>query len=283
MVPDPDFDWTGKPCPKCGYARAASDSNPAWQCPKCGVAYAKAAAGASAIHQLVAAHTGKMVERAGSDHSLGGLVGANLFALAVAWYTGMSLRELMLIYWIQSVVIGAMNVIRIVKLHQFSTAGMSQNGRPVPETPSGKYQVAGFFALHYGFFHFVYFMFLVVGDRHHPGPALASPLAFAMIALSFVVNHAFSLRHNLESDARGRPNLGTLMFMPYARILPMHLTIIFGMGMAGGARDFGFLLFGGLKTAADCVMHVVEHHVLAQNAQQALESGEVLTDGTAER
>ena len=32
---------TGKPCPKCTYVRAATDTGPDWQCPKCGIAYAK--------------------------------------------------------------------------------------------------------------------------------------------------------------------------------------------------------------------------------------------------
>lgn len=33
--------YLGKPCPKCAYVRAESDTAPDWQCPKCGVAYAK--------------------------------------------------------------------------------------------------------------------------------------------------------------------------------------------------------------------------------------------------
>jgi uncharacterized protein YxjI len=33
--------YTGRPCPKCAYARTASDTAPDWQCPKCGIAYVK--------------------------------------------------------------------------------------------------------------------------------------------------------------------------------------------------------------------------------------------------
>jgi len=278
MADAQSLDWTGKPCPKCGYVRAATDTNPAWQCPRCQVAYAKVVAAAAPIHERLVAHAGAITERAASDHSLAGLVATNVFALVLGWYTGMPLRELMLIYWIQSVVIGLSNVIRILKLHNFSTEGFTSNGQRVPETRAGKIQVAGFFAMHYGIFHAVYFMFIVFGDRHHPLADLGgSWLAFGLIALSFVLNHAFSLKHNIESDASGRPNLGTLMFMPYLRIIPMHLTIIFGLGLAAGSRGFGFLLFGGLKTVADALMHLVEHHILAQNAQQAADSS-VLID-----
>ena len=31
----------GKPCPKCGHARASGAPNPDWQCPGCGIAYLK--------------------------------------------------------------------------------------------------------------------------------------------------------------------------------------------------------------------------------------------------
>jgi len=46
------------------------------------------------------------------------------------------------------------------------------------------------------------------------------------------------------------------MFFPYARIIPMHLTIIFGMLLGKGA----IVLFLTLKTLADMIMHVLEHN-----------------------
>jgi hypothetical protein len=50
------------------------------------------------------------------------------------------------------------------------------------------------------------------------------------------------------------------MFLPYGRVIPMHLTIILGTFFSGGTA--GLLIFGGLKTAADIVMHKVEHRLL---------------------
>ena len=47
------------------------------------------------------------------------------------------------------------------------------------------------------------------------------------------------------------------MFWPYARILPIHLTIILGTGVMDGSH--ALILFLGLKTAADLVMHAIEH------------------------
>jgi len=46
------------------------------------------------------------------------------------------------------------------------------------------------------------------------------------------------------------------MFFPCARILPMRLTLIFGSFFT--AWQAGLILFLGLKTVADVLMHFVE-------------------------
>ena len=68
-----------------------------------------------------------------------------------------------------------------------------------------------------------------------------------------------SHREHVASDLRHTRNIGTLMFIPYLRIIPMHLTIILGAVLGSGG---GLLLFGALKTVADVVMHKVEHRML---------------------
>jgi hypothetical protein len=245
-------DFTGKACPKCGFVRPAAATNPAWQCPQCGVAYNKAAAARTALSgRAIASH-------AAEDNSAWSLLAANALAIAIAWWWQFSLGELMVVYWMQSVIIGLSYFLRMMSLQHFSTAGTRMNGQPIPETPAGKRSVALFFALHYGMFHAIYFIFLIAG--RNAGEAFGSPVALAVCALAFLVNHAYSLMHNIEDDRAGRPNLGTMMFLPYARIVPMHLTIILGGLMHGGA--FAWWLFAVLKTLADLVMHVVEHRVL---------------------
>ena len=51
-----------------------------------------------------------------------------------------------------------------------------------------------------------------------------------------------------------------MMFLPYVRILPMHLTILSG-GIVGAGLG-SMLLFSGLKTLADYLSQIVEHRVL---------------------
>lgn len=205
------------------------------------------------------AHVRAMAEGASSDESLLGLGGANAVALAIAAYTSMTLSEVMLVYWIQSVIIGAGNVIRIVSLHRYTKAIVGKNP-PVEPMPIFRFGYAAFFALHYGFFHLAYFSFIASKGGIGPlGPYVGCGLAF-------LASHAFSLRRNLARDAAGCPSIGILAFMPYARILPMHLVIISGVAASGATGTSGVLVFGALKTAADMLMHAVEHHVMAKRS-----------------
>jgi len=193
------------------------------------------------------------------DVSLWSLAGANVLSLIVAVAQGWTLIDLMFVYWLQSVTIGASYCARMLALDKFSTEGFKINNHAVAPTAATKRQTAGFFAVHYGMFHVVYLLF--IGSEAPPG-TFADPQLWGC-GLAFALNHVYSYRYNREADRRGTPNIGTLMFTPYLRILPMHLTIVFGLMATGG---FGLVFFGTLKTAADVAMHAVEHRVLARRS-----------------
>ncbi|MDM8000334.1 MAG: DUF6498-containing protein [Dehalococcoidia bacterium] len=190
-----------------------------------------------------------------ADSSAAILVLSNLvtiaFALALKW----DIRDVMWIYWGQSIIIGLFAFLRILDLKQFSTEGFRINNQPARPTRQTRWQVAGFFALHYGFFHFVYLIFLL---------ALATPdsstpfLGIGLCLLAFLLSHAFSFWHNRQRDRDKKPNIGCVMFFPYGRIIPMHFAIILG-GWLGPKSTGALLLFLVLKTLADVLMHMAEH------------------------
>lgn len=256
MIPPPQPETTraGTTCPKCGHRRSAESAAPAWQCPACGIAYAKYRAYLARVHQAVTPPAaGANAPPLGADGSVWMLLGSNLVALIAALVQGWSTSSLMIVYWMQSVAIGVSNVYRILALERFSTENFTMNDRPVDPTPATRRQVAAFFAFHYGFFHVGYLVFILAeGERG----LLSEPWVWSC-ALVFAVNHAFSYRYHRDLDRRGTPNIGTLMFMPYVRIVPMHLTIVFGGFLAHSG--LGVLVFGTLKTAADIAMHAIEH------------------------
>jgi len=183
-----------------------------------------------------------------------GILFANGVTLAGALFEHWPALPVLAVYWGQSIAIGVINVIRILSLEEFSTAGFSSGGRPVPETTAGKVMTARFFALHYGIFHLVYALFLFSGRSHLGTLTGWMPLSILANVAIFAGTHAWPLIASRGRDYRGKPNLGVLMFYPYLRILPMHLAIIFGAMFASALP-----LFIVLKTAADFGMHAVEH------------------------
>lgn len=191
--------------------------------------------------------------RAGA--SVTSLLIANSIAIVLALYEDWDLQELMIIYWSQSVIIGYFSFRRMRDLKEFSTKGVSSNGRKLQPTEDTKRSMSFFFALHYGTFHLVYLAFMFTDGIE----SLRGDLLFLGLCIAaFLVNHCYSYVEHREMDATRKPNIGTIMFFPYARILPMHLTILAG-GAFGSTSTPVLLLFLGLKTLADVIMHKVEH------------------------
>lgn len=188
------------------------------------------------------------------------LVLANAATAALALLLGWPLATVIWPFWVQSVVIGWYSRRRILSLTYFSTEGFKVNERPVEETPAALKWVANFFTLHYGFFHLGYFFALL---KISPVLSPWDRLGLLAAATSFVASHRASFRQNIEADRLGGPNLGVLMFLPYARIIPMHAMILFGASYVASSRT-AVLMFLALKTGADVLMHHVEHGVLRQ-------------------
>jgi hypothetical protein len=208
------------------------------------------------------------------DYSGIGILISNALVIVYAMVENLDPGPMMVIYWAQSVIIGFFHFFRILLLKSFSTEGFTSNGTRVPETSKGKWSTALFFAVHYGFFHLIYFIFIVgfgswgLEDEVTPEVATGRDGVepwFLLSVLGFVFGHAYSFYRNVRADLKRRPNLGIMMFLPYARIIPMHLTIIFGNEVASGRQTV--FLFSVLKTGADYLMHIVEHRILQKNVE----------------
>lgn len=191
------------------------------------------------------------------DGSVWLLIVTNVVVVVLALFLQWRLVDMMVVYGIQSLVIGASYFARILSLEKFSTENFKINGRAVEPTPETKVKVAVFFAFHFGIFHLVYFTYMFSGEYGEP----EFGFDLAICALAFVANHAFSYRYHRERDRAGSPNIGTLMFTPYVRIIPMHLTIIVGSFLPGA---LGVFVFGVLKSIADTALHQVEHKMIGE-------------------
>ena len=192
-----------------------------------------------------------MLNSSQNKSTLQSLLLVNIFMILWALSQQWDVTLIMWTYWCQSVIIGIFQFFKIMRLKQFSTKDLTMNGNPVQANTQGKRSVAFFFLFHFGFFHFCYFLFLASGYFSE------ELIAIIPIVILFFLNHLYSFFVNQKKDANKLKNIGTMMFFPYARIIPMHLTIIFGGMMIGG--PFTLILFLSLKTAADAIMHLTEH------------------------
>lgn len=213
------------------------------------------------------------------DDALKGILLTNAVTFAIALWQDWSVLQLMWPFWAQSVIIGWFARQRMLKLQAFCTQGLRINNRSVEPTPQTQRWVANFFALHYGFFHLGYFVFLlaftVMADATGAIEVLITDsntrsqvhigsvhpfdfLIFIALSVGFWQSHRASHQEHVEADLGNTPSLGALMFMPYLRIIPMHFCIILAIPLGGGA----LWLFMLLKTGADALMHVVEHRTL---------------------
>ena len=187
-----------------------------------------------------------------SSSSTIALLISNGLTLATALVLKWPLATVLWPYWIQSVIIGWYARKRMLALKNFSTDGFTSNGQRVPEDENGKRSTAIFFVLHFGIFHAVYFMFLATSTK------FTSPWDFFWIVvcgISYIYAQRKTFKQQVASDALGKPNLGTLMFLPYIRIVPMHLTIV--LGIASGST-IGLLIFMPLKTLADILLDIFD-------------------------
>jgi hypothetical protein len=231
--------------------------------------------------------------------SAAALVLANLVPLAGVLVWDWSVSSLLILYWFENVVIGVINVARMVTLSPTPGALVSALGsgdvrrKAVLSHVLGalnrpalahalKLFVVPFFIVHYFGFcagHGV-FVFAMFGDEDRyytasdgsdllavfsrPIEIFSTPLGTAAAVLA--LSHLFSFVQNyLIGGEYRRLDLRRLMFMPYGRIIVLHVTIL-----AGG---FATMLLGGsvwpvavlvaMKIVVDLKMHLAEHRKAA--------------------
>lgn len=196
------------------------------------------------------------------DPSFWAIIAGNIFSIVIAVQEQWNIYEILWTYWLQSVIIGVINVYRLATLKEFSVEGVRMNKMPVPESPATRRMMAGFFAAHYGIFHLVYMGFLLQ-DSGNIDTGAFNTGSVALAVFSFFMAHTYSYKRNHVNDFRDRkPNIGQLMMYPYIRIIPMHIIIIFGSLMEDTTH---LIVFMTMKTIADGAMHLAERRLFRKS------------------
>lgn len=155
------------------------------------------------------------------------------------------------IYWFQSITIGIFNFFDLLTIKNYNASDIKMNNQPVQTANKGC--IAWFFLFHFGFFHLAYAIFLLVDLGISAVSKKMLLLGIAVFFLESVIN--FRRQKQLEQTVPF--NLGIMFFLPYFRIIPMHLMIIL-------PTFFGWkpsLLFLGLKMGADILSFLLYQHI----------------------
>lgn len=221
------------------------------------------------------------------------LVAANAIPLAGVLWLGWDLVTIVRIYWLENGVVGLFAILRILTA---ADAGPARPGvTPGPgairlSTVLTKAITVPFFAFHYGVFWlahgaFVWFAFglwLAPGTTGDPMPGAPDPFAdllasafagvggtFAFVGVALLISHGASFL--LNWIGRGEYRTATTngeMSAPYARVIVLHLTILFGAFAVAilGAPVWALVVMVVVKTIADLGAHVRDRERAQQRA-----------------
>jgi len=203
------------------------------------------------------------------------LIFANVVTIVLAVIGGWDLATVLFVYWAQSIIIGIFSVISLLGA---DTATLQADlKKPIDERGGSekissrfvwfyKCMLAGFFCLHYGLFHWGYYAF-IVESGFFGTVNFSDPNIWLSCAL-FFANHLYSHITYRHEGPKGSGYINEQFFTPYRRIIPMHLTIIFGsivifvLAVAGIPSTLPVLvLFLLLKMYSDISAHLIKHYM----------------------
>ena len=192
------------------------------------------------------------------------LIAANLLPFYGVLVLDWPVFPLILLFWLENVVIGALNALRMLLADPADLALWGAKLFMVP-----------FFCFHYGFFTAIhgFFVLSMFGGKDYTNPndglvpvqSVLRAIADFDLTITLAVlaaSHMFSFLWNylLRGEFRST-SLAEQMQQPYKRIVVLHLTIIIGGGFALslGSPVWALLLLIVLKIGFDLNAHVREH------------------------
>jgi hypothetical protein len=204
------------------------------------------------------------------------LVVVNLVPLAGAVWWDWDLMAILALYWVENGIVGAINVLKILRAEGSMLGGMQMRltGRPISSL--ARRPIAAFFLIHYGGFwvgHGLFvLLFLPAISGGLDGTVSQPPLSpfgpgpdwgvVAIGAVGLAISHGTSFWLNYLGRGEYRSvSPAQLMLAPYGRLVILHLTIILGamVSIWIGSPVGALLLLVILKTALDLVFHLREH------------------------
>lgn len=220
---------------------------------------------------------------------------ANVVPMAGAIFFGWEVFDILLLYWFETAIIGVYFIGKLFVIVSHSAipqigskhpaTALIQPGSPVRTV--GGLLAAGFFIMHYGGFMTVHLVFLFAMF----GPPLMSGVTgfFSLDILlqgigtvglgiaALAVSHGISfIRNFVQQQEFTKTTLRQVLFMPYQRIIIMHLTLIASAFVVSYFDEplFGLLIMIVLKIITDIYSHLREHARYTDNTNRDIQTSQ---------
>lgn len=190
------------------------------------------------------------------------LILVHLYPIAGVLLMGWDVFPIMFLFWSENVIIGFYNVLRLLTCRPKEKIGWF-----------ARIFTIIFFIVHYGGFTIGHAFFVIALFARHilvdaPGPKLEVlmqtlwqyKLPYAMLALFISHGYSFFVNYLGKGEYR-RYNVGTLMKLPYTRVILLHITLMLGGGLMLVLHSpmVGLFLLILLKIGMDIRAHTKEH------------------------
>jgi hypothetical protein len=164
------------------------------------------------------------------------------------------------LYWSQSIIYGFFTFLTISSSELPALPG--NNAAIATGKSDGKITysdaTAWFFVFHYGFFHVVYFVFLIgMTDM-----TLFNWSLFDYCLLAFFVSQAANFIAYRMNKQKPPADFGRMLAIPYVRVLPMHLCIL----IPAFIHVVSLTVFLVLKVMADVIMYALTNTNYQKNS-----------------
>ena len=245
------------------------------------------------------------------------LIAANLLPLFGVLFLGWDTFSIVALYWTENVIIGAINVLKMITCNpdmaaiyafKFNKGGRTDGDlaekyastarAALFSNQASKFFLIPFFIFHYGLFCLVHGIFVFVLFGHESlgnfgffGPLTNIAEVFSQkrmwwCVFALAASHLWSFFVNYLGRGENRRTVViVLMAEPYARIVILHVAIIIGgfVSMALGSNVGILMILIVGKTLLDLSLHLRERikHDVAPTGQPPV-LPDVITGGTAE-
>ena len=176
------------------------------------------------------------------------LVLANLVPVFGVLYFGWKVADILILYWLENLVIGALNIPKM-----WACKG----------NPFSKLFLTGFFTVHFGMFCYGHGM--IISEIFADGRDIlewVSGSAFLWAIAAMFISHLFSMFVNfLGKREYADRDANTQMFLPYGRIVIMHVVVLVGglLVESLGSPIYALFVLIALKILIDGAAHKHEH------------------------